>query len=121
VNSVSQREIQRVFQLIDFFWALRYDDEIKDEHNDSNDSVNLYERNPVICIALSIALIYYFRLATTNDRKQYDDVESPTREEFSRILSRTIPDFDRVVQIELEKFVTHDNFLIPSGVALNQA
>ncbi|CAF1198278.1 unnamed protein product [Didymodactylos carnosus] len=112
-NSVSQREIQRCFHIIDFFWKMRYDDEFNDQDE--------HRPNPVTCIALSIALIYYFRLPTREDRLQRRDLTSPTREEFAETLSNCIGDFDDIVQNELEKFVTNDNFLIPNGVALNQA
>ncbi|CAF1381257.1 unnamed protein product, partial [Didymodactylos carnosus] len=119
-NSVSQREIQRCFSIIDFFWKLRYDDELNDRR-ENNDDDNDNAPNPVACIALSIALIYYFRLPTVADRVQYGDLKSATREQFSKVLSRTIPNFDCIIQTELERFVTHENFLIPNGVALNQA
>ncbi|CAF1680227.1 unnamed protein product, partial [Didymodactylos carnosus] len=97
-------EIQRCFQLIDFFWNLKYDNQA-------------YEPSPQLCIALSIALVYYFRLPTKTDREERNDKDSPTREELSEILSRTfLSNFDEMIQSELEKFVTNDNFLIPSGV-----
>ncbi|CAF1429735.1 unnamed protein product [Didymodactylos carnosus] len=92
-NAVSQREIQRCFQLIDFFWNLKYDNEI-------------YEPNPHLCIALSIALVYYFRLLTNADREERNDKVSPTREQLSDIMSRTfLSNFNEMIQNELEKFV----------------
>ncbi|CAM4874703.1 unnamed protein product [Rotaria socialis] len=113
-NSVSQREIQRCFSLIDFFWALRYDDELKQNQKD-------YSPNPIRCIALSIALIYYFRLPTKEDNLQRKDEKTPSREQLADLLCQVIPAFDQVVQNELELFVNTDNFVIPQGVAINQA
>jgi hypothetical protein len=113
-NSVSQREIQRCFNLIEFFWKMRFDDELEV----GND---LYQPNPVRCIALSLALIYYFRLPTDEDNTQRKDKETPPREKLAGILSRTIPDFVTIIQNELDRFVNTDNFVIPNGVAINQA
>ena len=113
-NSVSQREIQRCFNLIEFFWRMRYDDEIDNGQVSSSP-------NPIRCIALSLALIYYFRLPTNEDNFQRNDDKTPSREELGEILSRFIPDFEELVQIELVNFVNTNNFVIPPGVAINQA
>ncbi|CAF0924968.1 unnamed protein product [Rotaria sordida] len=109
-NSVSQREIQRCFNLIDFFWKMKYDKSNSDEDLDSKP-----------CIALSLALTYYFRLPTEQDNKLRNDTSAPPREEFGKLLSNFIPDFVETVQKELEEFVNTDNFTIPNGVAVNQA
>jgi hypothetical protein len=79
------------------------------------------EPNPIRCIALSLALIYYFRLPTKEDNSQRNDQNTPSREEFGELLSRSIPDFVEIIQNELEKFVNTENFVIPHGVAVNQA
>ncbi|CAF2053256.1 unnamed protein product, partial [Rotaria magnacalcarata] len=113
-NSVSQREIQRCFNLIEFFWYMRFDDEIENDDN-------LYQPNPIRCIALSLALIYYFRLPTEEDNAQRNDKQTPTREQLAKLLSQTIPDFVDVIQNELDRFVNSDNFVIPHAVAINQA
>lgn len=73
------------------------------------------------CIILSLALIYYFRLPTKEDNNKRNDRTTPTREELGEILERTLPDFVQTVQEELNKFVNTTNFIIPSGVAINQA
>ncbi|CAF4226091.1 unnamed protein product [Rotaria sp. Silwood2] len=106
-NSVSQREIQRCFNLIDFFWNMKYDENDK-------------EPDPIRCIALSLALIYYFRLPT-HDNAQRNDHSTPSREQLGELLSQYIPDFIETIQNALEKFVNTDNFTIPHGVAVNQA
>jgi hypothetical protein len=113
-NSVSQREIQRCFNLIEFFWRMRYDDEVYNGHSSS-------DPNPIRCIALSLALIYYFRLPTKDDNLQRKDCDTPSREELAQILSHSIPDFEELIQNELVTFVNTDNFVIPQGVAINQA
>ena len=79
------------------------------------------EPDAMRCIALSLALIYYFRLPTREDNQQRKDDKTPSREELGELLSRTIPDFVKTVQNELVKFVNSDNFVIPHGVAVNQA
>ena len=93
---------------------MRYDDEIESEHE--ND-----QPNPIICIALALALIYYFRLPTKEDNSQRNDQTTPSREELGELLSRSIPDFVQRIQNELENFVNTENFVIPHGVAVNQA
>ena len=93
---------------------MRFDDEM--ELSD-----DLYQPNPVRCIALSLALIYYFRLPTEEDNAQRKDTTTPPREELARVLSRTIPDFVKIVQTELKRFVNPENFVIPNGIAINQA
>jgi hypothetical protein len=82
---------------------------------------NVNEPDPIRCIALSLALIYYFRLPTKEDNSQRNDHNTPSREELGEILSQTIPDFVETIQNELEKFVNTENFVIPHGVAVNQA
>ena len=114
VNSVSQREIQRCFNLIDYFWSMRFDNELAD-----GDHVE--ESSPQRCIALALALIYYFRLPTDEDNAQREDTTSPSREQLARVLSRSIPDFTDIISNELERFVNTTNFLIPQGVAINRA
>ena len=113
-NSVSQREIQRCFNLIEFFWKMRFDDEI-------DIGQDLYQPNPIRCIALALALIYYFRLPTEVDNAQRKDKQTPPREQLAALLSRTIPNFVDIIQNELDRFVNTDNFIIPHGVAINQA
>lgn len=73
------------------------------------------------CIALSLALIYYFRLPTKEDNEKRGDVTTPSREELAGLLSKSLPRFERRVQQQLEKFVNTKNFSIPAGVAINQA
>lgn len=113
-NAVSQREVQRCFTLIDFFWNLRYDEDLK--YKDYQ-----YQPNPIKCIALSLALIYYFRLPSKEDNLQRQDTTTPSREQLGDLLSESVPDFIDTIQEELVKFVNADNFVIPQGVAINQA
>ena len=93
---------------------MRYDDELG--HGD-----NVHEPDPIRCIALALALIYYFRLPTEQDNIQRNDLHTPPREKLAELLSKSIPDFVKVIQNELERFVNTDNFMIPNGVAINQA
>jgi hypothetical protein len=93
---------------------MRYDDEL--EYADDQ-----YQPNPIRCIALSLALIYYFRLPTKEDNIQRNDNTTPSREALGNLLSETVPDFFDIIQEELVKFVNNDNFVIPQGVAINQA
>lgn len=93
---------------------MRYDDELVNGQN-------VYDPNPIRCIALSIALIYYFRLPTREDNVQRNDHRTPSREDFAELIHVEIQEFDQVIQNELERFVTTKNFVIPPGVAINQA
>ena len=108
-NAVSQRELQRCFNLVEYFLKRRSTD-------------NKTTQNELIsCIALSIALIYYFRLPTEDDNAQRNDHQTPSREEFNSMLSSKIPDFNNIIDRELKDFVNRKNFSIPSNVAINQA
>ncbi|CAF4843259.1 unnamed protein product, partial [Rotaria sp. Silwood1] len=105
-NTVSQREIQRCFTLIEYFYESNKDEEDPDLDR---------------CIALSLSLIYYFRLPTEEDNKKRGDQKTPSREQLVELLSESLPRFSRIVQQELENFVSTKNFIIPPGVAINQA
>ena len=70
---------------------------------------------------MSIALIYYFRLPTTEDNIQRKDQKTPSREDFENMLEITLPGFAETIQDELDRFVNTENFLMPPGVAINQA
>ena len=93
---------------------MRFDDEM-------NYGDDQYQPNPVRCIALALAMIYYFRLPTEEDNAQRQDTQTPSREKLAEVLSRTIPEFVRTIENELDRFVNRDNFVIPRGVAINQA
>lgn len=113
-NSVSQREIQQCFNLIDFFWNMRYDGELDNESYQD-------QRKLLRCITISLALIYYFRLPTEEDNKQRNDDKTPSREELDQILSKELSNFSTMITEELNRFVNTNNFVIPEGVAINQA
>ncbi|CAF4683188.1 unnamed protein product [Rotaria sp. Silwood1] len=111
-NTVSQREIQRCFNLIEYFWSSNWDNT---KHIDRT-------QYALKCIALSIALIYYFRLPTGNDNEESKDKKKSSRKDLAKKLSAaTIPNFANIVETELKKFVNDENFVIPKGVAINQA
>ena len=93
---------------------MHYDDELRHDQIDSNP-------DPTRCIALSIALIYYFRLPTKEDNAQRGDTKTPTREQLAWTLSQAIGNFEQLIEDELLRFVNEENFLIPQGVAINQA
>jgi hypothetical protein len=94
---------------------MRYDDEIDDE--DHQHSAKLLR-----CIALSLALIYHFRLPSKEDNfLQRNNSKTPSREDLAQLLSQSLPDFSRTIKEELDRFVNTSNFVIPEGVAINQA
>jgi len=96
---------------------MRYDDEDDEiEYDDNSRQIKLMR-----CIALSLALTYYFRLPTREDNLQRKDDKTPSREELGNLLSGGIPDFAKTIQEELIRFVNTNNFVIPQGVAINQA
>jgi hypothetical protein len=87
----------------------------------NDDEIENTQKYSIRCIALSIALIYYFRLPTIEDNLQRNDTQTPSREQLARELSTTIPNFGQIIQNELERFVNNEHFDIPQGVAINQA
>ncbi|CAF3756963.1 unnamed protein product [Rotaria sp. Silwood1] len=70
-----------------------------------NSLAKTYFLNPIRCIALSIALTYYFRLPTKENNLQRNDKKLPAREQLTKLLGQAIPNFDYIVQNELERFV----------------
>ena len=113
-NTVSQREIQRCFNLIEFFWELRYEEDLQKDPK-------YFKPNPERCIALAIALIYYFRLPTEEDNRRRNDHQTPTREKLAIVIKETIHNFEYLIERELVRFVNLENFVIPEAVAINQA
>ncbi|CAF1372230.1 unnamed protein product [Rotaria sp. Silwood1] len=92
----------------------------RDTHNELH-LQETYFPNPIRCIALSIALTYYFRLPTKEDNLQGNDKKLPAREQLTKLVGQAMPHFDYIVQNELERFVNTDNIVIPQGIAMNQA
>ncbi|CAF1287859.1 unnamed protein product [Rotaria sp. Silwood1] len=82
-----------------------------------NSLAKTYFLNPIRCIALT----YYFRLPTKEDSLQCNDKKSSSREQLAKLLGQAIPNFDYIVQNELERFANTDNIVIPQGIAMNQA
>ncbi|CAF3288496.1 unnamed protein product [Rotaria sp. Silwood2] len=95
-------------ELIIFFDEMRFDDET-------------VEPDVIRCIVLALALTYYFRLPTQEDNDQRNNQKDPPREKLASILSQKVPDFVDIIERELANFVNPNNFLIPQGVAINQA
>ncbi|CAF4684206.1 unnamed protein product [Rotaria sp. Silwood2] len=93
---------------------MRYDDEI-------NDPEIQYQSRSKQCIALALALTYYFRFPTAEDNLQRNDTQTPTREELDQLLSNIIPEFSDMIEQELERFINTNNFVFPEEVAINQA
>lgn len=92
---------------------MRFDDEISSDDN-------FHQSHPIRCIALALALTYYFRLPS-QDNTQGETANASSREELAALLSKTIPAFADTIDNELSRFVNPNNFLIPNGVAINQA
>ena len=111
--------------MIEFFYNLKYknDTDNDDDDDDDDDDHDNEEREIKFrkSIALSLSLIYYFRLPTNEDNLQRKDETTPSREDFNKMISAYIPNFTRTIEEELVKFVNTDNFVIPQGVAINQA
>lgn len=77
--------------------------------------------NSMHCVALALALTYYFRLPTQEDNKHRSDETTLTRERFEEVISEQIPGFRKIINAKLEGFVNKRNFIFPPGVAINQA
>ena len=68
-----------------------------------------------------MALTYYFRLPSQEVSMQRETANASSREQLAALLSKTIPAFADTIDEVLSRFVNSDNFLIPNGVAINQA
>jgi len=100
-NAVSQRDIQRVFKVLSFYCKITGD--IRE----------------AMCMA--IASVYYFRLPLVAERLKNGE-DGPSRPAFSAQLTETLKtSYDGVVTSVLGRVISNENFVIPAGVALNQA
>ena len=101
-NSVSQREIQRLFKVISFLKRF------SERNGDLFLEMVQYE-----CFIVAIGLVYYLRL----------DLDS--RVTFAIVmddaLQSEVPEFANCLDKFIDNFVTRDNFEIPDGIALNRA
>ncbi|CAF1224393.1 unnamed protein product [Rotaria sp. Silwood1] len=85
-NSVSQGEIQRCFNLINYFWMIKYDR----NYNEQDTAIRY--------ISLSLALIYYFRLSINDVNAHNSNYNIITCEKFGEILSDIISNLVKIVQ-----------------------
>ncbi|CAF0976130.1 unnamed protein product [Rotaria sp. Silwood1] len=85
-NSVSQGEIQRCFNLINYFWMIKYDR----NYNEQDTAIRY--------ISLSLALIYYFRLSINDVNAHNSNYNIITCEKFGEILSDIISNFVKIIQ-----------------------
>ena len=117
---VSQRDVQRVFNLIPFFVKLsEYRRRI---HQVQVDDVDVVDR----CVALAISVVYYFRLPvkpmpkskfSKACRKEFDDyICYNTPSSLFKTLSLT-----KLVTKTVDVVVNDENFKIPKGVGLTSA
>eukprot|EP01047_Picozoa_sp_COSAG01_P012870 COSAG01_NODE_590_length_15129_cov_55.685895_2_plen_4125_part_01 len=134
-SSVSQRDVQRCFKLIDFF----------QRHAPQSIRGDGEEKLMQAAVALAASVAYYFRLPTDKVYNVDEDGRAkPTdvlelRELYVANVSRVYPDFEDVVDECIEEFSTrwdkgqHEqnldaggggdagHFEIPNGIALNRA
>jgi len=110
-SAVSNRDIQRTFRALKFFWL---------HLRGADDEQQRFEG----AVRLAVAVVYYLRLPDS------EAVANGNRRLFEGRMDAVMPPYStegpgsafRVfVQGELEKFVSHANFEIPPGIALNQA
>ena len=108
IRSVSQRDVNRVFRLSTFFlnWLI------------PSTSADGGRSNSYFCVALwlAVGVVYYLRLPIEGSNAK----DGVTRTDFISSLSfgaQFLAEFHAAVN----RFVNGDNFLIPDGIALNQA
>ena len=131
-NSVSQREIQRVFKLIPFFWHLEEYyavEEASGGHLATDECLAAFNDDEQFrkCICLAVAVVYYFRLPHgaqsdgTVQRKHFQEWIRSTGSFMDASSLTDIYGFTKTVDENLDKFVTEEHFLLPQGVALTRA
>ena len=109
-SAVSQRDIQRVFRLVQFF--LRF---LPDQQQEEDECIGP-QTHFSHSINLAIAVVYYIRLPTENSNA------AVCRRDFEQCMSHHgATDFKQIVTRGIDCIVTRDHFRIPSDVALNQA
>ena len=143
-SSVSQRDIQRVFLLIPFFWHCEeytkrmqlHDARLRSE--EAGDRFEEEEMSADVdkllrkCIYLAIAIVYYFRLPvqTCEDggvcRKDFERwlstlTESAVYYDEDDLCESSMSYFYRTVVNAVDEFVTAEHFEFPEGVALTMA
>eukprot|EP00117_Sycon_ciliatum_P039377 scpid540/ scgid3780/ Putative uncharacterized transmembrane protein DDB_G0290641 len=118
---VSQRDIQRVFKLIPYFWHVETKWHLRHRAQLQNAQPDLIM---VKCILQSIAMVFYLRLPEEPsitypgvcrnhfDKTTFDSVRCDTHGRFTNSTIGT------VLQGCVNTFVTEEHFTIPPGVAL---
>ena len=146
LSAVSNRDIQRTFVMISFFW-----DFFKAADGASNVVSNQRQRKSKArkmavvtgfmkglsgdsaqtlenAVRLAVALVYYFRLPESSAEEEVRE-QFAGRRSFERLMDRFLPPtpdqgklgFRDFVLEQLESFVCPEHFAIPPGIALNQA
>eukprot|EP00118_Oscarella_pearsei_P018100 m.183495 g.183495 ORF g.183495 m.183495 type:complete len:3839 (+) comp39307_c0_seq2:3960-15476(+) len=110
-SAVSQRDVQRVFQLLPFML----------QHVVHNEPASRKLIKLRKAIFMAVATVYYLRLPVVATGGKIAE----TREAFAKFKSFGGYDgkssFSNVVKEGIDQFVTKENFQIPPGIALNQA
>ena len=144
-SSVSQRDIQRVFLLVPFFWHVE-ESLIKERQSSGvHDSVMDVTKVLKKSIFLAIAVVYFFRLPVKPIVKEGSPLHGVCRQEFQHFLHQTGPagprgqeawrncskcssasydgayNFLPSVTTMIDDFVTRDHFSLPENVALTTA
>ena len=146
-SAVSNRDIQRTFVAISFFWNFfKVGLGESDTRPHQKQLKNRSRKKAVVSefmlgiqrdtsqqmlensVRLAIALVYYFRLpdSTSTDEERITTVG---RQSLERLMDRFLPampqqgklGFRDFVQEQLDSFVCPEHFVIPPGIALNQA
>ncbi|XP_065192854.1 uncharacterized protein LOC135823905 [Sycon ciliatum] len=115
---VSQRDVQRVFKLIPHFWSIETNLLEPDDISDANQVLQK-------CILLSISLVFLVRLPLEPTRKY----RRASRAKFDVYVSNHVQRKFKAIKLslqamledEINRVVTKENFLIPYGVALTPA
>ncbi|XP_065188617.1 uncharacterized protein LOC135819352 [Sycon ciliatum] len=149
-SSVSQRDIQRVFLLIPFFWHV--EENLMKERQKQQSYAAIMNVNTVLkkSISLAIAVVYYFRLPREpiNDRSSIShgvcrsgfqhylhsdqtDIAQAHMHKLADLLAAcpkcSDPQYEGVYALQaniddmINDFVTREHFSLPEGVALTEA
>ncbi|XP_065192858.1 uncharacterized protein LOC135823909 [Sycon ciliatum] len=118
----SQRDVQRVFRLIPFFWKVEVFKITQDGYQSSVQA--LPDKVLQRCILLSVAVVFYLRLPVEPCARY----NGACRADLDAYISDNVKNKElgkaplaTVLEQCIREFVNEDNFKIPSGVALTDA
>ena len=110
-NTVSQRDIQRVFTLLPYIYRHGIAGTATNTTEVANDEERFHE---AVCLTLAVAFLWKLPVQSTGG-------ESLSRRDMFGLNYFEDSLIDDIAQKHVDAFVTHEHFELPDGVALTQA